>query len=417
MLVADAATGMPAPIGSLEPEATPPHAAVQAHRQVVPPTLGWLRPLAARQHWVEACTPKGVPCFRLDDGSTIGFEPGGQIEYSSAPRRSASELLRSITAAVDLLHAAADDAGVVLLHLGIDPGNPIDCVPLQLNQPRYVRMDTYLASRGEAGRRMMRQTAATQIAIDLGGGDEILRRWRVLNAAVPYIIAAFANSSRYAGNDTGSSSYRSHVWRSLDATRTGIVGTGSAPIDDYLDFALAAPAMFHPAADGTYQPFGELASSGVITEHDWEDHLSSLFPEIRPRGYFEIRSADAVPPEWLPALVGSIGGIVYDPQATAAALDLLPDPDPEILVAAGRAGLGDLRIARHACDLLTIGLEGCRRLGDDFVEPEHREEMRTIVEQRTARGISPASAMTAGDPGPLASQAAASMPPAPTARR
>jgi glutamate--cysteine ligase len=396
MLVADAATGMVAPIGIHDPD-TNPLFAPEDGAGAGPTTLGWLRPLGARHRWVESCTSKGVPCFRLQDGATIGFEPGGQLEYSTAPHRSASALLRNIESVIGLLHAAAGDAGAVLRHVGIDPTNPLERVPLQLAQPRYARMDTYLASRGDSGRRMMRQTAAIQVAVDLGAPGEMLRRWRVLNAAVPYVVAAFANSPCYAGSDTGAKSYRAQVWRMLDASRTGILGTGTDPVGDYLDFALAAPAMFHPDPAGCYEAFQQLAARGAVTEHDWEDHLSTLFPEVRPRGYFEVRSADSVPLQWLPALFGTISAVAYDSRSTAAALDLLPDPDAQTLTAAGRVGLDDPRIASRARDLLEIALQGCARLGDDFLEPGHREQMRTIVEHHTARRCSPASRIPVRD--------------------
>lgn len=45
--------------------------------------LPFLRRFAARQGWGEARTPKGVPCFVVRGGGTIGFEPGGQIEFST----------------------------------------------------------------------------------------------------------------------------------------------------------------------------------------------------------------------------------------------------------------------------------------------------------------------------------------------
>ena len=40
---------------------------------------------------------------------------------------------------------------------------------------------------------MMRQTAAFQVSIDFD--DEPWLRWRVLNAAAPYVVAIFANSA------------------------------------------------------------------------------------------------------------------------------------------------------------------------------------------------------------------------------
>ena len=67
---------------------------------------------------------------------------------------------------------------------------------------------------------MMRQTAAFQVSLNFD--DEPWLRWRVLNAAVPYVIATFANSPIYAGERTGYQSTRSAVWRGVDPARTGI---------------------------------------------------------------------------------------------------------------------------------------------------------------------------------------------------
>jgi glutamate--cysteine ligase len=380
MLVVDARDGRPAPI-----------VRDQADAGDCMPTLDWLRPLAARGGWTESRTPKGAPCFVLQDGAIIGFEPGGQLEFSSTPVASASALLARVRAVIGELRDAADDAGIALLHVGIDPWNTIDGVPLQLYGPRYIAMDTYLAARGSAGRRMMRQTAATQVAIDLGPPETMTERWRVLNAAVPCLVAAFANSAHYAGRDTGARSYRSHIWRTLDPSRTGIVESGSQLVDDYLEFALRAHAMFHRGADGEYRPFSHLAEQRVVGARDWAEHLSTLFPEVRPRGYFEVRCTDAVPMEWLPTVIGMIAGIAYDPAARRAALDLLPPTTAETLARAGRIGLQDESIASRARDLARIGLEGCERLGAAFMTPPDLAAMRFIVESRIARAMSPAS--------------------------
>jgi glutamate--cysteine ligase len=378
MLPIDAAARTPSPIGRHN-----------ASLDMGVASLDWLRPLAMKQGWIESRTSKGAPCFMLDDGSTIGFEPGGQIEYSSAPSRSPSALIRRTRSVIARLRSAADAVGVALLHVGVDPVTPIERTALELEQRRYIEMDAYLGSRGDAGRRMMRQTAATQVAVDLGGPTVMLDRWRLLNAAAPSLIAAFANSPRYAARDTGHRSFRCHIWRTLDPTRTGVVGAGTEPVEEYLEFALRAPALFHAQSMGEYRPFGELAARGLVDAHDWDEHLSTLFPEVRPRGYFEVRSVDAVPLEWLPAVVGVIAGIAYDARTGAAALDLLPDPTPSALVSAGRDGLGDPAIASVARDLLTLGLEGCERLGLAFVDADHVEEMRMVVEERIASGASP----------------------------
>ena len=93
--------------------------------------------------------------------------------------------------------------------MGIDPTGDIDAAPLLLSTKRYERMAAYLGRRGPAGARMMRQTAAFQVALDFD--DEPWLRWRVLNAAAPYVVAVFANSSVYDGVETGCPSTRAQV--------------------------------------------------------------------------------------------------------------------------------------------------------------------------------------------------------------
>jgi len=167
----------------------------------VPATLPFLRRFGARQGWTETCTAKGTPCFLLPGGGTLTFEPGGQLEYSSPPCRSPSELLALLRAVVPPLRAAAMGEGITLLAVGIDPASSIEDAPLLLETRRYARMAEYLARRSPAGAMMMRQTASLQINLDFD--DEPWLRWRVLNAAAPYLVAIFANSAIYAGADSG----------------------------------------------------------------------------------------------------------------------------------------------------------------------------------------------------------------------
>jgi glutamate--cysteine ligase len=123
---------------------------------------------------------------------------------------------------------------------------------------------------------------------------------------------------------------------------------------------------------------------------EWHDHLSTLFPEVRPRGHFELRSADAVAPEWYPAPLALAAGLAYDSGAVRAAADLLGVPDPELLDRAGRTGLRDPDIARVAADLVQIALEGCRGLGPGYFHPTDLEQAKAFFERYTRRGRCPA---------------------------
>jgi glutamate--cysteine ligase len=313
--------------------------------------------------------PYCIPNFSDEELGSITFEPGGQIEYSAPPFRSASALAARLREAEAILHASAEPDDVELMALGIDPCNAVECTTLQIGGARYPLMDAYFRTIGPFGARMMRQTASFQVSLDTSEDPKTL--WRLLNAAAPTIVSMFANSAIYEGKPSGYRSFRAHVWRMLDPKRTGVLPGGNDPVAEYEAFALGAPAMMHPDSPGgsdnvgIYRPFGELLAAGRVNEHDWAVHLTTLFPEVRARGTFEVRSADAVPAEHYIVPLALLGGLAYDSAARACALDLLGAPDPARLARAG---------GEHASrDLLDIALEGCRRLGPGFLDPADAE--------------------------------------------
>jgi glutamate--cysteine ligase len=336
--------------------------------------------------WRERRSAKaGVPEVGLPDGGRITFEPGGQIELSPAPNASLSALVAGLRSTVRAIANAAP-LGVELLSVGIDPNTPIAEVRPQLHAERYRRMLAYLDTVGPSGARMMRQTASFQVCVD--GGEAPALTWRVLNALAPYMVAMFANSSRYAGRSTGHRSYRREIWATLDPRRTGVLGTGDDAIAEYLEFALNAPAFLMPDVGGRTAPFGCWLDRGAVTASDWCTHLSTLFPEVRPRGYFELRSADVVPPEWYAAPLVLVAGLVYHRPSLDAAAELLGAPSPELLACSGQEGLRHPTIGRVAPLLCDLALEGCTALGDAFVSSVDLAAAADYFDRYTRRALS-----------------------------
>ena len=261
-----------------------------------------LHALAAKHRWHVRQSPKSqTPEFTLPDGGRLSFEPGGQIEYSSAPRRSASEVLRSARQTFRLVGDALEREGAALLFTGIDPANAVEDTTLQLRGERYLHMDRHFWRAGPFGARMMRQSASVQVSLDWGEPAERPRRWRLLNALAPFLAAIFANSPVYEHAPTGHRSFRRLVWDRLDPLRTGVRDCGGDPIGSYFAFALGAPAILLPNGERPAAPFSRWVDTGCVTLADWHAHLSTLFPEVRPRGYLEVRTVDALPPEWFAA--------------------------------------------------------------------------------------------------------------------
>jgi glutamate--cysteine ligase len=264
--------------------------------------------------------------------------------------------------------------GVTLVARGVDPYNDISAIPLQLRRERYTRMTDYFNSIGPSGIRMMRQTAALQISVERG--DDPLSRWRLLNALAPVMVALFANSRRYAGADTEFASYRAHLWRTLDLSRTGIPYAAGDPAGRYLAFALDAVAMRSGGGGKPYSRYRDLLQSGESTEEDWHFHLSTLFPEVRPREYFELRSADTTELEWLPAPIVFVTGLIYDPDTAVEASRIIGRPSSQLLERAGKLGLADPELKRLASKLAELSLRGARSLGNAYLDEEHTRTAR-----------------------------------------
>jgi glutamate--cysteine ligase len=324
-----------------------------------------------REGWDEETNGEDPPSWKLPDGTHISFEPGGQLEISSAPAPTASQVIDSTQGVVTILREAMSNVGIELLARGVDPFNDIDAVPLQLHRDRYTGMTRYFDSIGPSGVQMMRQTAALQINLERGGDPR--SRWRLLNGLAPIVVALFANSKQYARKPTGWASYRAQLWRTLDPSRTGIIYDESRYVERYLDFALDAIAMRSGDDSASYRAFRGWMSDASVSRDDWLFHLSTLFPEVRPKEFFELRSADTIEPYALAAPVVFVTGLVYDDEIAYRAAELTGAPSEKMLERAGRLGLADAEIRRIASRLVVLALDGGRRLGSDYIKRQHLE--------------------------------------------
>jgi glutamate--cysteine ligase len=120
---------------------------------------------------------------------------------------------------------------------------------------------------------------------------------------------------------------------------------------------------------------------------DWDDHLSTAFPEVRLKTFLEMRGADGGPWNRICALPAFWVGLLYDGAALDAAWDLvkhwtlderqaLRDAVPKLGLSAPIPGGGQLRdIAGAVLDIAHGGLKARARVsaaGEDetgFLEP------------------------------------------------
>jgi glutamate--cysteine ligase len=180
----------------------------------------------------------------------------------------------------------------------------------------------------------------------------------------------------------------------------------------YVDYALDVPMYFVKRGDVYYDvagaSFRDLLARRLpqlpgecATMSDWANHLSTIFPEVRLKGYLEMRGADCGPRTHMTALPALFAGLFYDRAALDAAFQLIRDWSAEerealraeVPVRALNAQVRGRSVREIARELLTLARGGLSRRarrnaqGEDesvYLAPleEIVEEGRTLAERR-----------------------------------
>ncbi|WP_299921182.1 glutamate--cysteine ligase [uncultured Pelagimonas sp.] len=276
------------------------------------------------------------------DGANISLEPGGQLELSGAPLETIHQTCDEVNSHLVDVKDIADKIGVGFIGLGAAPEWSHDQMPM-MPKGRYRLMNSYMDKVGTMGKSMMYRTCTVQVNLDFSSEADMVQKMRVALALQPVATALFANSPFFEGKPNGHKSWRSRIWRDLDASRTGMLpfvfdeGFG---FEAWVEYALDVP-MYFVYRDGEYidalgQSFrdflkGELPAlpGETPTLSDWADHLTTVFPEARVKKFIEMRGADGGPWRRLCALPAFWVGLTYDQTALDAAWDLAKDWDAE----------------------------------------------------------------------------------------
>lgn len=321
--------------------------------------------------------PYGSHCAELPGVGVLTFEPGGQLELATRPFTSVHGLVDAAHGVLGPLLRDGGDRGIRFLTRGMDRAHASEEIPLVLDAERYRKQRAHYDRIGPWGAAMMLRSAGLHVNVDLGGRP--VRRWWLANRLAPVLTALFANSPGGPDADGGERrSDRAEQWRHLDPCRTGLFGQDDDAPGAYLRFALGA-ADFLGAAEGEPAlPFREAWERGADLAR-WRAHLTTLFPEVRPRGYLEIRSVDALRPAWYAVPLVVAVGLLYHPDGLVRGEELLPPADEALLRRAGREGVRDPGVRDLALETLDVALTGARALGSDVADGptlERVEEFR-----------------------------------------
>jgi len=376
-----------------------------------------LQGLSDRFGW-NAVTEGGLLIGLEKDGANISLEPGGAVELSGAPLETIHQTCDEVNDHLREVKAVADEIGVGFIGLGAAPQWRHEEMPL-MPKGRYKLMDSYMQKVGETGTTMMRRTCTVQVNLDFSSEADMVQKMRVALALQPVATALFANSPFFEGKVNGHKSWRSRVWRHLDADRTGMlpfVFEDGFGFEAWVDYALDVP-MYFVYRDGVYidalgQSFrdflrGELPALPGETPliSDWADHLTTIFPEARVKRFIEMRGADGGPWRRLCALPAFWVGLTYDQGALDAAWDLVKGWDAEtragLHVEASRRGLaaeaGGVKmhdLAREVLDIAEAGLAARACPGADGLIPDETHFLNALRDS-VENGMVPADELLA----------------------
>ena len=350
----------------------------------------------------------------IKDGASVSLEPGGQLELSGAPLPNLHRTCDELHHHLDQVSEIAKELDVGFLGIGFQPKwkrADIEWMP----KGRYEIMRKYMPTKGNLGLDMMTRTATVQVNLDFENEQDMVRKMRVGLALQPICTALFANSPFSSGKPNGYLSYRSKVWMDTDPDRCGIldfVFDEGMSFESYVNYALDVP-MYFVNRDGKYidatgQSFRDFLNGKLPalpnerpTLKDWDDHLTTLFPEVRMKRYIEMRGADGGPWGRLCALPALWVGLLYDSDSLNQAEELakqfsledriyLREEVPRSALSVNIGGRTVLEIARDMLEISSLGLKNRGIQG--MYDPDERSYL-TCLKDIVDSGRTPAEVM------------------------
>ena len=318
------------------------------------------------------------------DGGSVSLEPGGQLELSGAPLSNLHQTCAETGRHLRHMRAVSSALGVGMLGIGFQPKWRRDDISW-MPKGRYQIMQNHMPKVGTMGLDMMLRSCTVQVNLDYADEADMRRKFRTSLALQPIATALFANSPFKDGKPSGWLSGRAHVWTDTDNARCGVPACVFDPhfgYEQWIDYILDVPMYFlHRGEDyvdvagKSFRDYLAGTLAGFEGEPpqmaDFEDHITTAFPEVRLKQYLEMRGADSGSWANICALPAYWVGLLYCDEALAEAEDLVRDINADDVMAARlsvakdglRGKLGSHDVAKFAKKTIDIASKGLRNRG------------------------------------------------------
>ena len=232
----------------------------------------------------------------------ITTEPGFQYELSGAPFKNIHSVCSENSSHFNELKEVFKSTNITTSSIAYDPFNKLTDIPKSPKE-RYTIMTSEMPKGGKLSLDMMYKTAGIQINYDYTSEEDFEKKFKIGNYLAPLTIALFANSPFYENKPSGFLSYRGKVWQ--ETNRGGIMPITFENInfEKYIDHAINYPILFLKKNRKYYSPNGQtfrdflngnlsFLKGEKPTLEDFENHLGTIFTEIRLKQVIEFRSLD-----------------------------------------------------------------------------------------------------------------------------
>ena len=231
----------------------------------------------------------------------ITTEPGLQCELSGEPLETIHKVCSESSNYLNEITEASKGLDIFTASIGFDPFNSISEIPRNLKE-RYKIMTSEMPKGGKLSLDMMYRTCGIQINYDYTSEKNFEKIFRVGNYLAPLTIAIFANSPFKDKKPSGYLSYRNKVWQ--QTARGGImpIAFEEVSFEKYFDHVINYPVLFATRDKNYIKPNGQSFKDFIQGDFknlkekanlkDFENHLSTIFTEIRLKKYIELRSLD-----------------------------------------------------------------------------------------------------------------------------
>lgn len=297
--------------------------------------------MTAEKGWYPGQPENGLVVDMHKSNTNWTFEPGLQMETGGAPLRNVHQNAKETEESIAEAVAVAKELGIGILAQGFHPTHMSKDLPF-MPKTRYKGLFNWFKEKQFPNAADVAScTSTVQVNMGYQSEEDMVKMLRVSLSLQPLAVALFANSPFSEGKLTGYQSYRSHKLYNNMGGRYGfmlpVAFEEDFGFEKFADYAMRTMPMlgiykgnvFMDAKGGKFEDFMEgklgICPGQKATISDWQNHLNTIWPEVRLRRFLEMRGTDNGPQEMIKALPAFWVGMLYDKQSLDAAYDMVKD--------------------------------------------------------------------------------------------